>query len=187
MREAATLLSELGINRETARTALAAGLAGEVLRTSSAHLVDERRVKAVIDRARHPVEPSPEWLEACAGEIFVGRIGPDRTDLRAPTTEQLAAAGGPWRCSIWTLMWWRVRAERGDRVPFVGLVAGLAVVGGEIAGVTVTPTTGRPQAHFDLVPAGAWFDAVRGRRLGPPVGPAWFVAGRRRPLDTIGA
>jgi hypothetical protein len=78
MREAAGLLAELGINRESARTALAAGLAGEVRRAGGAHLVEERSVRAVMERATQPPVSGAALAEARQAGIFTARLGPRR-------------------------------------------------------------------------------------------------------------
>jgi hypothetical protein len=206
LRRAADLLqTDLGINRESARIALNAGLAGEVVRAGGAHLVEDHSVRAVIERAHRPMGSEDSYDAARRAGAFVGRLGPRRAtpeddwrswrgvDLAAPGEEQLLAAAGWWQVSIPTRVLLTVRAERGDLVPFIGVVAGLAVVGGEVAGVA-----GRRPGHdarwlrFDLTLPGSWFEELQGRRIGPRTGPPWFTwpdgawSGRAGALDTIG-
>lgn len=206
MRQAADLLlTDLGINRESARIALTAGLAGEVVPTGGAHLVEEHSVRAVIERAYRPMGSEADYDTARRAGAFVGRLGPRaatpedvwRTwrgvDLAAPGEEQRLAASGWWQVSIPTRVLLTVRAERGDLIPFMGVVAGLAVVGGEVVSVA-----GRRPGHdgrwvrFELAEAGAWFEELRGRRVGPRSGPPWFTwpdrawSGAAGALDTIG-
>lgn len=108
MREAAELMGRIGINRESARIAMNAGMVGEVRRAGGARLVRERSVRAVIDRARQPPAPTPDLEEARRQGVFVARLGPCRetpeedwrtwrgADLTAAPEEQRLAASGWW-------------------------------------------------------------------------------------------
>ena len=182
-----------------------AGLAGEVLRARGAHLVEERSVRVVIERAYQPMASEEAYDTARRAGAVVGRLGPRRAtpeddwrswrgvDLTAPDVQQRLAASGWWQVSIPTRVPLTARAERGDPIPFMGVVAGLAVVGGEVVSV------GGRRAGCDgrwlrsgLAEAGAWFEELRGRRVGPRSGPPWFTwpdrawSGPAEALDTIG-
>lgn len=193
MREAAGLLSEIGINRESARTALAAGLAGEVRRAGGAHLVEECSVRAVIARAAQQPRPGPALAEALHEGIFTARLGPRRetpdeewrswrgADLTRPLEEQLLGAAGWWSISWITRAGYAGLAGAGYLLPFVGVVAGIAVVGAEVTGIIRDPATPRGRrCRFELRPAGPWYDELRGRQLLTSPGPPWVTlhAGR---------
>jgi hypothetical protein len=188
LREAAGLLAGLGINRESARVALGAGLAGEVRRAGGTHLVAERSVKAVIERAGEAPTGTAALEEAWRAGVFTVRLGPRRdtpedgwrdwrgADLTAPTAEQLLAASGWWAVSWITQAVFVVEARAGFLMPFVGTIAGIAVVGAEITGVTRDPTPARGRwCRFDLRPPGPWFDDLHGRQLLTAPGPPWVT------------
>ena len=183
-RESAARLAVLGMDREAARRALHAGLAGPGLRTSGAILYPEDRVDAVV---AHALRPLGDLDPRCDRGMFVGRLGP-RTptpdddwrawrgaDLTASVAEQLAAASGWWRMSSPTRVLLRARAEREGFVPFAGTVAGIAVVGGEVTDLSSAGGPSPLSTRLELRPAGDWFAEVHGRQLwlGSAGGP-WY-------------
>lgn len=183
-REAADRMACLGMDRETARRALVAGVAGEPLRTRGAHLYETSRVDRVIEDADRPIGPVSA---ACADGVFVGRLSRRRptpeddwrgwrgADLTAPCSEQRAAASGWWRMSAITAVVLKLRVEASDFVPFVGAVSGLAMLGAEIVDIHTEAVLGRPdRTRFELRAAGAWFEALAGRRLDGPTGSPWY-------------
>jgi len=189
MREAAELLAEIGINRESARVAMNAGLVGGVRRAGGARLVRERSVRAVIDRARQPPTPTPDHEEARRHGVFVARLGPCRetpeedwrawrgADLTAAPEEQRLAASGWWSLNALARAGFRGLAEGGVRQPFVGVLAGIAVVGAEIVGLTQDRESphGR-RCRFELAPpTGDWYAQLEGRQLLASPGPPWVT------------
>lgn len=169
MREAAGLLAELGINRESARTALGAGLAGEVRRAGGAHLVEERSVWAVTERAAQAPVPNSALDDALRTGVFTARLGPRRAtpdegwrswrgaDLAAPEEEQLLAASAWWSLTHVT------------RAVF-------AVLGAEITGVTRDPASSQSRrCRFELAPSGPWYEELHGRRVLTTPGPPWVT------------
>ncbi len=181
MREAAELLAEIGINRESARVALHAGLAGEVRRAGGARLVRERSVRAVIDRSRQHPTPTPDLEEAKRHGVFVARLGPCRetpeedwrtwrgADLTAAPEEQRLAASGWWSIDAVARAGFRGLAQGGVRQPFVGVA--------EIVGLTQDRESLRGRrCRFDLAPpTGDWYEQLRGRQLLTSPGPPWVT------------
>ena len=179
MREAAELMAEIGINRESARVAMNVGLVGEVRRAGGARLVRERSVRAVIDRARRSPTLTPDLEEAKRQGVFVARLGPCRetpeedwrtwrgADLSAAPEEQRLAASGWWSLDTVARAGFRGLAGVGARQPFVGVLAGIAVLGAEIVGLTQdrdSPRGRRCRFHLQA-PTGDWYAQLDGRQL----------------------
>lgn len=161
-REACDLLRErAGIDRETARRVLAAGLAGPGIRLRGSILHDRAAVESLASR---PLL-GPWMPEVCRQGTFVARLGQRRADASAPEAEQLRAASGPWRLSALARVKLHVMVDGRGFLPFVATTGGFVVLGAEVVGVT--------GAHLSLRPPGDWFDSWRGGRLPTAPGPPW--------------
>lgn len=129
-REACDLLRErAGIDRETARRVLAAGLAGPGVRLRGSILHDRAAVESLASR---PLL-GPWMPEVCRQGTFVARLGQRRADVGAPQAEQLRAAGGPWRFSALARVKLHVMVEGRDFLPFVATTGGFVVLGAVVA------------------------------------------------------
>lgn len=126
-----------------------------IRRAGGAHLVEERSVRAVIDRARRPPVLAPDLEEAERHGVFVARLGPRReapeddwrswrgADLTAPPEEQRLGAAGWWSINPLARAGFRGLAGLGVLQPFVAVVAGIAVVGAEVVGLVQDPESSR--------------------------------------------
>lgn len=181
-REAAERLGALGVDRQAARRALLAGLAGRGERRRGALLYDAARVDAVAERAAEEMDlgAADDLPEQCRAGTFVVRLppriddtGPGRTwrgvDLHVPLKEQHDAARMWFRTSVWTRTMIRMRAERDGHVPFVATVGSFVALGADITGVDLEDRG----VAFRLSEPGEWFDAWRGRRLATGAGGPW--------------
>jgi hypothetical protein len=175
-RQARERLGCLGLDPESARRVLVAGLAGPVVRTRAATLYDASRVQELIERAR----PSAGAMPEPHVETFVARMAPGRLDVRMPLDEQLDAVGGGWRLGIWTAGYLAIVGGMRGCLPFLATVGGIVALGAEITG-SESPgrRDGQDARHaFTLQPAGPWFDPWRGVLL--PTGQgggAWRIIG----------
>ena len=195
-REAAEMVGQVcGTDRETGRRVLKAGVAGEPVRTRSAHLYPAAAVEALADRARHPVGLG-EVDPLCLDGVFVARLSPRRpdpgcvwrtwrgADMSAPEDEQRRAASAWWRISLVNRIRSSVYLEQRCFLPFLGTVGGFVVLGADIVGVDryQGEIRGRERGggwsgvwcRFHLQAPGAWFDAFRGGRLEGPTGGPWY-------------
>jgi hypothetical protein len=162
-REACAALSSLGLSRGQGQRVLAAGLAGDPIRTRSALLYDERQVRALVER---PTISWPEVHELCAAGVFVSRRVIDPT--RSPA-EQIEALSSGWgSVSPWS--WWelgcQIRAH--GSIAFVATVAGFVVCGGDIVGL-------RDGSRLLLEPPGEWFGSFVGHRFPSGPGRPWVL------------
>ena len=174
-RQARERLGGLGLDPESARRVLVAGLAGPVVRTRAATLYDAGRVQRLIERAS-PSAAAPEPHM----EMFVARMAPGRLDVRLPLDDQLEAARGGWRLGTWTAGYLAIIGGARGYLPFLATVGGIVALGAEITGSeSAGRRDGRDARHaFTLRPAGPWFDQWRGVRL--PTGQgggAWRIIG----------
>jgi len=190
-REAAAILAGIGLDRESARRALLAGVAGEAQRTRGALLYDEAAVKRLLV---DPVDPDDLGMD-CWDGMFVGRVGPRRAapdehrqwrgaDLTAPVGEQRDGVRMYWQIAPLTnLCIARMVGKRGF-VPFVATVSGFVVLGGDITGLTGGPHG----VALTLAEPSEWFDPLRGGRFVTPAGGpwAWWPAGLQQSyLDSL--
>ncbi|WP_162599681.1 hypothetical protein [Nocardioides solisilvae] len=164
-REAGALLGELaGLDRETARRVLDAGLAGEGMRLRGTVLHERARVAELA--ARPCLEDLPlgrdSLPEACQRGTFVARLGPRRPD---------SSAAGPWRVSALARVRLRATMEAQGFVPFVATRGGYVVLGGDAVGTE----TGEDGTRFLLREPGRWYAAWRDGRLPASPGPPWQV------------
>ena len=201
-RQAAEQLGALGLDRESARKALLAGVAGPATRAGTTVLYDADRVGELASGEHRRIDrlEVEELPEACRRGMVVVRLtprrpdpGPERAwqgaDLLAPREEQLDAARMWFRMSPWTRVLIRHRAGTGGGagVPFVATVGTLVVLGADITGVDAGYPRG---AALRLAEPGEWFETWRGARFeegraaGRSGGRQWceaVVGGRRRP------
>jgi hypothetical protein len=175
-RQARERLGGLGLDPESARRVLKAGLAGPVVRTRGATLYDACRVQQLIERASQSKQAAPEPHM----ETFVARMAPGRLDVRLPLEEQLDAVRGGWRLGIWTAGYLALLGGDQGYFPFLATVGGIVALGAEITGSeSAGRRGGRDARHaFILRPAGPWFDQWRGVRLATGRGGgAWRIIG----------
>jgi hypothetical protein len=181
-REAGRALGALGVDRESARRALLAGVAGPGERIGGLLLYDSARVEELISR----VDASPELGRDALNPIFTwgiftARVGPRRAelspyrtwkgaDMTAPTSEQLDGARMWWQMSSLTRVLIKSRVQRDGFFPFLATVAGFVVVGADIVGLEPA----RPEGTaFLLGEPSAWFDTFRHARLPVTNGGPW--------------
>ena len=88
-RQAAQVLAGVGLNRSRARQVLAAGLAGEPIRTSSALLYDAAKVQALTERA------IVTWREVAAMDLHTLFVARGDVDPQS----RPSAASWPWEPS----------------------------------------------------------------------------------------
>ena len=196
-REAAECLAALGIERESARRALAAGVAGAGVRTRAAVLYDRARVESLVDRAQVPLDHRDvdDLPAACRGGTLVVRLSPRRpddgssrswqgADTTAPREEQWDAARMWFRMSPWTRVLLRSRASTGRPAPFVATVGGFVVLGADVLGVDVEARG----TSLRLGEPGDWFECWREGRFegGARSRWQWWIPGEDHVRTTIG-
>jgi hypothetical protein len=204
-REAGRALSTLGVDRESARRALLAGVAGPGERIGGLLLYDSARVDELISRVSAAPELDLDALDPiCRRGIFAARVGPRReegsphrawkgADMTAPSSEQLDGIRMWWQMSPFTRVLLKLRVERDGYFPFLATVAGFVVAGADIVGLEPW----RPEGTaFCLREPSPWFEAFRHRRLPVTKGGPWqfwspeIPAARALPsrqVTTIGA
>jgi hypothetical protein len=181
-REAGRALSALGVDRESARRALLAGVAGPGERIGGLLLYDHARVEELVSRVGARPELDPGALDPiCRRGVFTARVGPRReeaspyrawkgADMTAPTSEQLDGVRLWWQLSTLTRVLLKSRVERDGYFPFLATVAGFVVVGADIVGLE----PGRPEGTaFCLREPSPWFDTFRVARLPVTQGGPW--------------
>lgn len=157
-RQAAEVLSEVGLSRSQTRQVLSAGLAGMPVVTRGAHLYPE---EAVLELARRPQMTNDEVAEACPKLLFVARRW---VDVLASHEDQLEAVSRRWDLgargsNIVLTVHLGVRGP----IPFVATVCGFVVLGGDLRRM-VRESGGGPY-RMELEAPGEWFSAFRNRRL----------------------
>ncbi|KRF12600.1 MULTISPECIES: hypothetical protein [unclassified Nocardioides] len=171
-REATTMLGALGLAREPARRALKAGLAGDALRLRGSLLYRAAAVQALV---RPPVPESALPAELQQG-CFVARIDPSRVSGLVTDSERRAAVCDGWRVSAITRLFFRLRAQRVDPMPFLATVSGFVVVGGLVtAAVPHRDVAGAERTRFSLDPPGPWYPSLHGRLVPTPPGGPWTL------------
>jgi len=177
-RQAAEMLSEIGLGPEPARRALLAGVAGPAQRSRGALLYDGGAVKRLLV---DPVDPGALSVD-CWDGMFVGRVGPRRAapdefrqwrgaDLTAPVAEQRDGVRMYWRIAPLTNFCIARMIERRGFVPFVATVSGFVVVGGDTTGLQIAGD-GRGVV-MTLTDPTEWFEPLRGGRFVTPAGGPW--------------
>ncbi|WP_181313108.1 hypothetical protein [Nocardioides campestrisoli] len=189
-REACEVLgARCGMDRETARRVLRAGLAGAGVRLRGTVLYEAAEVEAL---ARRPLLDLG-LPRVCHRGTFVARLGARRTvpperrlrgpdglpqtwrgaDLAAAPAEQLRAASGPWRLSPLARVRLTSMVQRQGFVPFVATTGGFVLLGGDlVAARAAEPGRSSSATMLALADPGDWFDAWRrGRLLTGPGGP----------------
>lgn len=167
-REAA---ERLGLDRESARLALAGGLAGPSVRVRSAVLYEAARVDDLAARGLVPLDALPvdALPEDCRTGMMVVRLA-RRTDLRASRGDLLALISTGYRMSPWTRMLIRNRVATRRSVPLAATLGGFVVLGADITDVE---HVGRREARLRLTDAGSWFETWRAGRFEAGRGSRW--------------
>jgi len=173
-REAAQILSPLGVSRDKSRQLLAHGLAGPPVRTRRAVLYD----LVAVDRLAERVEANDATLDDAAphGLVLLRRAltpGPAHV-LR----DQLAHG---WDLTVLATIWLRLRIEQSQQaglrgLPAMATVAGFPVVGAEVTGLTTVfeTATGSSQ-RLDLTPPGPWWIRLSQLRVPTGAGRPWVL------------
>jgi hypothetical protein len=164
-RQAAQLLAEVGLNRTRARQVLAAGLAGEPVKTPSALLYDAARVQALVER---PVVTLKDVVTLDLHAILVAR---GQVDPCLSRLEQVRALSVAWQINPIVRLSLSMRVEKFGPVPFVATVRGFVAFGAEL-----TAFSPRGLDKDDTVSGpGPWFDALRDRRFPTGRGRPWVL------------
>jgi len=170
-RQAAGLLTAVGLNRTRAQLVLDSGLAGEPVRTSSAHLYHARRVRALVDR------PVVGWRAVDALDLhalFVARTG---VDPGLGASNQVSSWCRDPSISIWTRVAMMGQIQSVGPVPVVATVCGFVALGAELIGYDRDWTVRAP---------GPWFETMRDGRLLTGPGPrCLYFQSRRRPPAAV--
>lgn len=167
-REAAARLSAIGMPRRQARLALAAGLAGDPLRTSAATLYDDARVDELVGR---PLVARGAVFRECPSGLFLDRRAVDLRDLEQRGT----AAVEELRLGTWGGALLGLSVRHDGPLPYVAAVCGFVVLGADV--IDVLPG-GEGRHRLDLAEPGPWFAAWRGRRFPTGPGREWSLLGR---------
>ena len=164
-REAAAILAlEAGLAREPARRALAAGLAGEALRTAGSLLYDADLVRALATRRHVRLADIPA---VCRAGLFVARLNPTR--LKGTPSP------GGWHVSPWVRVRIRSRIEATGSFPFLATVAGYVTEGADITGFDFDHEGDVERTSFKTLTPGPWFDTFQGRRFDTGPGGPWLL------------
>lgn len=155
-RGAAELLAPMGFSRTMSRRILAAGLAGEGVRTTGAILYDASRVLEL--RERPDVDHLPPPCDRALLEVR-STAGSGPTD-----GTQLGNAGALVRTHL------RVLVERHGFLPLVVTCCGFVLDGGEVIEVVALAER---RARLAVRPPGPWFAAFAGRRQPRGPGNPW--------------
>ena len=157
-RGAAEILARDGLSRTTSRRVLAAGLAGEPLRTSAATLYDAGRVRSLLDRPVVELDVLPILGDRAVLEIRVAP-GSDPDDR-----VRIGNAGALVRVHL------RLLAAHHGFLPTLYTCCGFVLEGAE---VTDAFGLSHHQTHLQVRPPGAWFASFSGTRLRSGPGNAW--------------
>ena len=122
-RQAAQVLAGAGLNRSRARQVLAAGLAGEPIRTPSALLYDGATVQALAER------PVLSWRDVAAMDLHTLFVARGEVDPRLSLRGQVRALSETWLFQRFTGVELRWRVEKFGPVPFVATVCGFVAFG----------------------------------------------------------
>ncbi|HEU4811196.1 MAG TPA: hypothetical protein VFT00_03550 [Nocardioides sp.] len=158
-RGAAEILGAAGISRTMSCRILAAGLAGEPLRTSSATLYDASRVRGLLERRSVDVDHLPPPSDRALLEI---RVPPGST---SESWTRIGNAGAIVRVQL------RVLAQRHGFLPTVVTCCGFVLGGLEVTGAL--PLNQASTSKLETQPPGEWFTAFTGRRLHSTAGNPW--------------
>lgn len=157
-RGAAEILGAAGISRTMSCRILAAGLAGDAIRTSSATLYDADRVRDLLERRSVDVDRLPPPCDRALLEVRVA------AGSRPNTWSDLGNAGAVVRVHITLLV------ERHGFLPVVNTCSSFVLGGGEAIGVAALPEN---RSRLVVRPPGAWFGSFKGRRLHSTAGNPW--------------
>lgn len=179
-RQAAEILAEAGLSRRGAVKLLDAGLAGTPVRTSTALLYEEARVRDLLCR---PPVGDGDLGALCPDGLFIARRD---VQVTAPLEEQRDALAGGWRMSPWRVAGLRLELQELAPLPFIATIRGHIVLGATIVDVTGDPARPVPtenacshgvMVRLGLADPGSWYDALAGGRLiREPNGP-WEMRG----------
>lgn len=157
-RGAAEILGAAGISRTMTCRILAAGLAGDAIRTASATLYDASRVRDLLERPPVDVDHLPAPCDRALLEI---RVPPDST---SESRTRIGNASPILRMQL------RVLAERHGFLPTVFSCCGFVLGGSEVTGALALPDS---HCRLQVRPPGAWFESFEGRRLHSTAGNPW--------------
>jgi hypothetical protein len=163
--QAARVLAGVGLNRSRARQVLAAGLAGEPIRTSSALLYDAATVQALVER------PVVTWRDVAAMDLHTLFVARGEVDPSLSRPEQVRALSEAWRFELFVDVELAWRVERFGPVAFVATVCGFVVFGAELSRFRPR-TLARAGA---LSEPGPWFGAFRDMRFPTGPGRPWVL------------
>lgn len=166
-REAAEILSILGLSREQSRRVLHTGVAGPGQRLRGSLLYQEAAVRRLLKR---PALAAANLDEACRQEMFVGRV--TRADVTAVWEDRIAAVRTGWHLSPYARLRIKVRAERDGFLPFIATVCGFVVLGADLVAARRTPDD---KTVLDLRPPGGWFAPLRHTRFVTGPGGPWTL------------
>jgi hypothetical protein len=164
-RQAAQVLAGGGLNRSRAQQVLAAGLAGEPIRTSSALLYDAARVQALVER------PVVTWRDVAAMDLHTLFVARGEVDPRQSRLDQVRALSETWRFQLFTGVELKWRVEKFGPVPFLATVCGFVAFGAELSQF-------RPRAlegAGSVSEPGPWFEAFRDTRFPSGPGRPWVL------------
>lgn len=154
--------------RSHARRLLGSGLAGEPVRLPSATLYDAVRVD---DLATRRVLEEAEVDATCPQGLFIGR---GLLEPGVPPARRLREVSERWNLQAYERVWLRLRIDEHGFLPFVHTVSGFVALGADVVDLR-TAEPGR--RVLELREPGAWFDALRHRRLVTGPGPPHLVRG----------
>jgi hypothetical protein len=171
-RGAAEILRGVGLGREDARHLLLAGFAGPGLRTRSALLYDEERVRSLTTRP---------WLdddvidEMCPFGMFVGRVARSRPiDVTGDPSALRDAVSRGWRVHLLSQILITTRIERYGPTPFLATMCGYVAVGADVVEVQADESG---SISFMLTEPGAWFEPFDQRQVLAGAGRGCFIWG----------
>jgi hypothetical protein len=164
-RQAAQVLAGVGLNRSRARQVLAAGLAGEPIRTSSALLYDASEVQALTAR------PVVTWRDVAAMDLHTLFVARGDVDPQLSRLDQVRELSEAWRFQPLVGVELRWRVEKFGPVPFVATVCGFVALGAELTRFRPR-TLERPGAVSE---PGAWYEAFRDKRFPTRPGRPWIM------------
>ncbi|QIX25868.1 hypothetical protein ncot_04090 [Nocardioides sp. JQ2195] len=178
-REAADMLAVTGLPRTSVRRALAAGVAGEAIRTRGSLLYRRRTIRDLI---REPLTEGtlPHPLDK---GTFVLRLWFGAPDIVRFTAHQEDDARRDSISDGWHMGWQTrlvlvARATYGVPMPLLATCGGFVVVGATILGARQSATD--TSTSLRLGPPDDWYEGLHHRILITPRGRPWTILPRAR-------
>lgn len=184
------MFARLGVDRETARRALRAGLVAPQVCLDKVTLYDAGEVGGYLDAEsrRGPLpEVTTETLVLRTRPWYrheASPVGWAGVSLEEAEDRQLAALGADWRLEAGRRILTTVRIEDRGCMPLLATVGGFVLKAAEVVGQHEVARRGRTfRLHYELRPAGPWADEWLGRHCPTGRGGAQFrmFAPRRSP------